>query len=95
MLDPDRRKLLDSILRKIQNACRRTAGGDENAITAFIARFFQRVLNTISVESRRGSRAASVELPTFSTETQPTEFNFFSSFDTTLNDQVRILVLGQ
>jgi hypothetical protein len=95
MLDPDRRRLLDSLLRKIQNACRGTAGGDEDAITAFIARFFQRVLSTISVESRRGSRAVSPQFPDPQNQDQnqvaQPDFNFFSNFEPSFNDQVRVI----
>lgn len=96
MLDPDRRRLLDSLLRKIQNACQGTAGGDEDAITAFIARFFQRVLSTISVESRRGSRAVSPQYPDPQNQDQnqvaQPDFNFFSNFEPSFNDQVRVVL---
>jgi len=90
MLDLDRRRLLDSVLRTIQTACRVTADGDEESITAFIARFFQRILGTISAESRRGSTHASPQLANIPDRNPQPEFDFFSGFDSTLNDQVSL-----
>lgn len=92
MLDPDRRRLLDSVLRKIQKACRDTEAGDKDAITAFIARFFQRLLSTIAVESRRGSAAASPRHTDVQNPAPQPNFHidFESAFDITLNDQVSL-----
>jgi hypothetical protein len=90
MLDPDRRRLLDSVLRTIQTACRVTADGDEESITAFIARFFQRVLGTISAESRRESAHPSPQLADAPNRNLQPEMNFFSDFDSTFNDQVSL-----
>lgn len=95
MLDTDRRRLLESLLRKIQRACRNTAGTDEDSISAFIARFFHRLLSAISMDakSRQPSRAVSPRVAETSNQNQieQPELNLFRGFDTLFNDQVRLV----
>ena len=90
LLTADQRKLLNASLRKSYNACRRVAAGDEDTSTAFIARFLQRVLTAIAVESRRGSRAASPSLPIALPGTIQFD-NLLNELDTVAPAQVSIL----
>ena len=66
------------------------AAGDEDTSTAFIARFLQRVLTAIAVESRRGSRAASPSLPIALPGTIQFD-NLLNELDTVAPAQVSIL----
>ncbi|ORY27888.1 hypothetical protein BCR39DRAFT_536618 [Naematelia encephala] len=59
LLDVSQKRLILRAVERLHRCCKDVAGGDEDAITAFIARFFQRLLQTINAESRAASRASS------------------------------------
>ena len=100
MLDTDRRRLLEALLRKIERACHSTAAGDEDSISAFVARFFHRLLSAISIDSRWGSRATTPRGSDIQTSIQveqqqrQPDLDVFGNFDTLFNDQVGIDGLG-
>jgi hypothetical protein len=68
-LTTNQKTLAIGFIKRLHAICIRAANGNETAATAFIARFTQRTLRSLSLESRGPSRAAS---PTGAGEAGPT-----------------------
>jgi hypothetical protein len=68
-LTTNQKTLAIGFIKRLHAICIRVANGNETAATAFIARFTQRTLRSLSLESNAPSRAAS---PTGAEEAGPT-----------------------
>lgn len=68
-LTANQKTLAIGFIKRLHAICIRAANGNETAATAFIARFTQRTLRSLSLESRGPSRATS---PAGAAEVGPT-----------------------